>query len=339
MTNTVSETTIVQGSLGPEEMLRLYRSMCLIAMVDNRINQEVRAGRLNAATYPVRGLEGSCAAIGLNLRPDDQIVSTYRNLGDALAKGSSLDALVAEIYGRLSGASKGKGGAMHLQDQSVGFVTSTGIVGSGIPIAVGLGVAAQLDHSDRVVVTTFGDGATSIGAFHESMNMASLWKLPVVFVCQNNQWGEHTPIAEYAASTDLAGRAAAYAMASTRVDGFDPVATAAEVRTAVERARRGEGPTFIEVVTYRLTGHSGVSDYSYVPKDELAKAMERDPVPTFRRRLAEEGVAQDSEIEKIDEQIAADVEAAFSRAVEEPFPPPSERFTDVFADQKAVQGL
>jgi TPP-dependent pyruvate/acetoin dehydrogenase alpha subunit len=343
VTHTLSETGSAQNSLPrslpPADMLRLYRSMRLIAAVDQRINQEVRAGRLNAATYPVRGLEGSCAAIGLNLRPVDQLVSTYRNLGDALAKGSSLDALVAEIYGRLTGASKGKGGAMHLQDQSVGFVTSTGIVGSGIPIAVGLGVAAQLDRSDRVVVTTFGDGATSIGAFHESMNMASLWKLPVIFVCQNNQWGEHTPIAEYAASTDLAGRAGAYAMASARVDGFDPVATALEVRAAVERARQGAGPTFLEVATYRLTGHSGVSDYSYVPEEALARAMERDPVPTFRRRLAEEGLAQDAELEEIDSRIAADVDAAFSKAQEEPFPPPSERFTDVFADEKVVQGL
>ncbi|CAI7980705.1 Dehydrogenase E1 component [Frankia sp. Hr75.2] len=339
MTNTLSETGFAQSSLSPADMLRLYRSMRLIAAVDQRINQEVRAGRLNAATYPVRGLEGSCAAIGLNLRPVDQLVSTYRNLGDALAKGSSLDALVAEIYGRLTGASKGKGGAMHLQDQSVGFVTSTGIVGSGIPIAVGLGVAAQLDRSDRVVVTTFGDGATSIGAFHESMNMASLWKLPVIFVCQNNQWGEHTPIAEYAASTDLAGRAAAYSMASVRADGFDPVATAVEVRAAVERARQGDGPTFLEVVTYRLTGHSGVSDYSYVPKEALARAMERDPVPTFRRRLIEENAAQNAELEAIDSQIAADVDAAFSKALEAPFPPPSERFTDVFADERVVRGL
>ncbi|XVQ07572.1 thiamine pyrophosphate-dependent dehydrogenase E1 component subunit alpha [Spirillospora sp. CA-255316] len=320
-------------------MLGLYRSMRLIATVDQRINQEVRAGRLNAATYPVRGLEGSCAAIGSALRPLDQLVSTYRNLGDALAKGSSLDALVAEIYGRLVGASKGKGGAMHLQDQAVGFITSTGIVGSGIPIAVGLGVAAQLDGGDRAVVATFGDGATSIGAFHESMNMASLWKLPVVFVCQNNQWGEHTPIAEYAASTDLAGRASAYAMASARVDGFDPVATAIEVRAAVERARRGEGPTFIEVMTYRLTGHSGVSDYSYVPKEELARAMERDPVPAFRRRLVERSEAQEAELDEIDRRIGAEVDAAFAKAVQEPFPPASERFTDVFADEKVVKGL
>jgi TPP-dependent pyruvate/acetoin dehydrogenase alpha subunit len=339
VSNTLSETSSTLSTLPRDELIRLYRSMRLIATVDQRINQEVKSGRLNAATYPVRGLEGACAAIGLMLRPDDQLVSTYRNLGDALAKGSSLDALAAEIFGRLTGASKGKGGAMHLQDQSVGFVTSTGIVGSGIPIAVGLGVAAELDGADRVVVTTFGDGATSIGAFHESMNMASLWKLPVVFVCQNNQWGEHTPIAEYAASTDLAGRAAAYGMAASRVDGFDPVATALEVREAVQRAREGGGPTFLEVVTYRLTGHSGVSDYSYVPKDELARAKERDPVPTFRRRLVDESVMHDADLEAIDKEIVADVDASFSRAIEAPLPPPSERFTDVFADEKVVHGL
>lgn len=339
LTSPLSETPVSLNSLPHADLLRLYRSMRLIATVAERIAQEVRSGKLNAATYPVRGLEGSCAALGLVLRRDDQLVSTYRNLGDALAKGSSLDRLVAEMYGRLTGTSKGKGGAMHLQDQSVGFVMSTGIVGSGIPIAVGLGIAAQLDGSDRAVVTTFGDGATSIGAFHESMNLASLWKLPVVFMCQNNQWGEHTPIAEYAANTDLAGRAAAYAMASSRVDGFDPVATAIAVRAAVDRAREGGGPTFLEVVTYRLTGHSGAADYSYVPKDELARAMDRDPVPTFRRRLVDEGAAAEAELDTIDREIGDDVDAAVSKAVDAPLPPPSERFTDVFADEKVVVGL
>jgi acetoin:2,6-dichlorophenolindophenol oxidoreductase subunit alpha len=339
VTNTLSGTGAGLDSLPRADLIQMYRSMRLITVVGERIGQEVRSGRLNAATYPVRGLEGACAAVGLGLRRDDQIVSTYRNLGDALAKGSSLEDLVAEIFGRHAGVSKGKGGAMHLQDQSVGFITSTGIVGSGIPIAVGLGVAAQLDGSDRVVVTTFGDGATSIGAFHESMNMAALWKLPVIFVCQNNQWGEHTPIAEYAANTDLAGRASSYGMASARVDGFDPVSTAHAVRAAVERAREGGGPTFLEVMTYRLTGHSGASDYSYVPKEELAAALERDPAPSFRRRLAEEGVVPEAELAGIDAEIAAQVEAAFSRAIELPLPDPSERFTDVFADVKVVQSL
>lgn len=339
MTITLSEGGSVLSSLSQPELLRLYRSMRLIQTVDLRINQEVRAGRIKGATYPVRGLEASCAAVGLFLRSDDQLVSTYRNFGDTLAKGSSLDGVVAEIYGRYTGVSKGKGGAMHLQDQAAGFITSTGIVGSGIPIAVGLGLAAQLDGGDRVVATTFGDGATSIGAFHESMNMAALWKLPVLFVCQNNQWGEHTPIAEYAANTDLAGRAASYGMASSRVDGFDPVATALKVREAVQRARAGDGPTFLEVMTYRLTGHSGLSDYGYVPKDELARAMERDPVPTFRRRLIEEGAAGDDEIDVIDAEVAAAVDAALGKAIEAPFPPASEQFTDVFADDKVVQGL
>jgi len=340
VTSTLSEGGLAPlTSLSKSELLRLYRSMRLILTVDRRINQEVTAGRIKGATYPVRGLEGSCAAVGLGLRPDDQLVSTYRNLGDTLAKGSSLEGVVAEIYGRLTGVSKGKGGAMHLQDQSVGFITSTGIVGSGIPIAVGLGLASQLDGSDRVVATTFGDGATSIGAFHESMNMAALWKLPVLFVCQNNQWGEHTPIAGYAANTDLTGRAASYGMAAVRVDGFDPVATGLEVRKAVERARAGEGPTFLEVMTYRLTGHAGVADYSYVPKDELAAAMERDPVPTFRQRLVDEGAATVEEIDALDAEVAADVDAAFSKAEAAPFPPAAEQFTDVFADDKVVQDL
>src|SRR3712207_4072717 len=180
--------------------------MKLITLVDGKIGDEARAGRLKAATYPVRGLEGVCAAMGVAVRRDDHLVSTYRNVGDTLAKGSDLERIIAEIYGRANGVSKGKGGAMHLHDTSAGFITSTGIVGSGVPIAVGLGLAAQLDGGDRAVVTTFGDGATSIGAFHEAMNMAGLWKLPVVFICQNNQWGEHTPLRSEEHTSELQSR-------------------------------------------------------------------------------------------------------------------------------------
>ncbi len=320
------------------EKLAMYRTMALITATSDRASAEVKSGSLQSAFYPVRGLEGVCAALSIAVNREDQLVSTYRSLGDALAKGADLRRVIAEIYGRSDGVCGGKGGPMHLHDTSVGFMTSTGIVGSGIPIAVGLGIAAQLDGAARAVVTTFGDGATSIGAFHEGMNMAGLWKLPVVFLCQNNQWGEHTPIAEYAASTDLAGRAKGYAMASVKVDGFNPIATAEVLREALERARSGGGPTFVEAMTYRLTGHSGSSDYSYMPAEELAAALERDPVPNFRRALVESRQASEADLAGIDAEVAAQVDDAFAFAQASPPTAADLRYQHVFADRAALAG-
>src|SRR5712672_1771259 len=264
------------------ELSAMYLTMKTTTLVDERISDEVRTGELNATFYPVRGLEAVCAALGAALRPTDYLVSTYRNLGDAVAKGIPLRSIIAEAYGRITGTSKGKGGPMHLHHVDTGFMMTTGIVGSGVPVAAGLALAAQLDGGDRVTAVTFGDGATSIGAFHEAMNLAALWDLPLLFLCQNNQWGEHTSIAAYAGSIDLRGRAESYGMAAVRVDGFDPLTTLSVLRDAVATARSGNGPVFVEAVTYRLTGHTGTADYSYVPAEELEAALARDPAPTFR---------------------------------------------------------
>ncbi len=310
---------------------RIYELMLTTQLADDTAREEAKAGRLQAAFYPVRGLEAVCAALGEVLRPDDQLVSTYRNLGDALAKGMPLPLIMAELYGRATGVSKGKGGAMHLHHTPTGFMTTTGIVGSGLPIAVGLGLGAQLDASDRVVVTTFGDGATSIGAAHEAMNLAALWKLPVLFLCQNNQWGEHTPIAEYAGSTDLANRAAAYGMTAHRVDGFDLFATLQCLRGAVEDIRAGHGPVFVEAMTYRLTGHTGTADFSYVPADELAAAMQRDPAPNFRSWLLQNAGWSEDDVRAVEQRTEQAVRDAFTAAQESPLPGPEELYTDVFA--------
>lgn len=319
------------SALGRPDVESMYRTMRLITATGERAAGEVKAGRLKSAFYPVRGLEGVCAALGVAVRPDDLLVSTYRNLGDALAKGSSLRRIMAEIYGRAGGTSKGKGGPMHLHDQEAGYLTSTGVVGAGIPIAAGVALAVQLRDERRAVVTTFGDGATSIGAFHEAMNLAGLWKLPLVLLCQNNGWGEHTPLEEYAARTDLASRAEAYGMTTVQVDGFDPVGTALVLRDAVARARLGKGPTFVEAVTYRLTGHSGSSDYSYMPKDRLAAALERDPAPTFRRQMLASGDWSEDDLARIDTDVASEVDDAFEFAETSPQPSGDERYRDVFA--------
>jgi TPP-dependent pyruvate/acetoin dehydrogenase alpha subunit len=342
MEQTLTETPPESG-LGerpdPEALARMYRLMLVTTLADQKSAVEAKAGRLQAAFYPVRGMEAVCAALGEVLRPEDRLVSTYRNLGDALAKGVPLRAIMAELYGRSEGTSRGKGGPMHLQDTSLGFAATTGIVGSGLPIAVGLAMAAQLDGNGAATVVTFGDGATSIGTYHEAMNFAALWKLPLVFLCQNNQWGEHTPIAAYAPATNLAERAAAYTVATERVDGFDAMATRAALARAVERARRDEGPTFVECVTYRLTGHTGTADYSYVPKEDLAAALERDPAPTFRRWLLGSELMGEERLLSVEKEAQDYVDDAFAHAEAAPFPDADELYTDVFADATWVRSL
>lgn len=320
-------------------LTRMYTLMLTTAFADQKSVAESKAGRLQAAFYPVRGMEAVCAALGEVLVPQDRLVSTYRNLGDALAKGASLRSIMAELYGRRAGLSRGKGGPMHLQDPAIGFTATTGIVGSGLPIAVGLAMAAQLDDNGSATVVTFGDGATSIGAFHEAMNFAGLWQLPLVFVCQNNQWGEHTPIANYAANTDLASRARAYSIAAQTVDGFDPMASLDALSGAVAKARAGEGPTFLEFRHYRLTGHTGTADFSYVPKDELKAAMLRDPAPSFRTWLLHEGHLDDAQLIEIEDHARKVVEDAFDYAAGCELPAASDVYTDVFADDSWVRSL
>lgn len=310
--------------------------MATITLAEAETVGAVKAGRLNAAVYPVRGLEGVCASLGDLLEPTDYLVSTYRNLGDALAKGVDLSRVVAESYGRTIGTSKGKGGPMHLVDVRSGLMATSGIVGGGVPIAVGLALAAQLDDEGQVCATTFGDGATSIGAFHEAMNLAAVWKLPIVFVCQNNGWGEHTALAEYAGNTDLAERAAAYGMRAEAVDGFEVSDTWQALKAAVDHARSGAGPAFVEARTYRLGPHSAASDRGYMPKDEFAAAMERDPTPALRRKLLETGVATEAELAEIDARVRTYVEESMAKAVAAPEQTDDELFVDVFADPTAL---
>ncbi|MBD0859802.1 thiamine pyrophosphate-dependent dehydrogenase E1 component subunit alpha [Gordonia sp. zg691] len=336
---TTTDATATADIPDNQALSRMYTLMLTTALADQKSVVEAKAGRLQAAFYPVRGMEAVCAALGEVLTPRDRIVSTYRNLGDALAKGASLRSIMAELYGRRAGLSRGKGGPMHLQDPAIGFTATTGIVGSGLPIAVGLAMASQLDDDGTATVTTFGDGATSIGAFHEAMNFAGLWQLPLVFVCQNNQWGEHTPIASYAANTDLASRAAAYSIPAEVVDGFDPMAALSALRRATDRARAGEGPTFLEFQHYRLTGHTGTADFSYVPADELKAAMLRDPAPTFRTWLLENGHMDESVVEQIERRARQTVDDAFDYAAGCEFPAASDIYTDVFADDTWVRSL
>ena len=243
------------ASFTPDVLLSIYRKARLINLVDERFRGLLRSGRLAAVYYSPRGQEILAGAMGVHLSASDYLVTTYRGIHDQLAKGIPLRPLFAEYYAKATGACKGKGGPMHITHPESGVMVTTGIVGSGLPIANGLGWASQIKQDGRVTVVTFGDGASNIGAFHEALNMASLWKLPVIFLCQNNLYGESSKYEKCTAVDHISERAASYKMVGVTVDGNDPEAMWRASGEAVARARAGDGPTLLEAKTFRFMGH------------------------------------------------------------------------------------
>lgn len=317
----------------PATKLQIYGLMSLIKQNDEHARRAIRTGRLVMNYYSPRGQECIPAAVSVSLDPEDYICTIYRGLHDMVAKGVPLKPLWAEFAGRVDGTCKGKGGPMHITHPASGCMVTTGIVGSSMPIANGLAWSAKLSGSKRVTVAYFGDGASNIGAFHESLNLASIWKLPVIFVCQNNQYSEHTPIEKCTAIDEIARRADSYSMPGVRVNGNDPVEVYAAAREAIDRARAGEGPTLIEAVTFRFFGHNMGDDDSYMPKDKKQAALERDPFPLYRRRIIDEGVATEAELEAIDQAHERDVREALEFALASPPPEIAELHRDVYAQE------
>jgi acetoin:2,6-dichlorophenolindophenol oxidoreductase subunit alpha len=317
---------------GVDVLLGMYEVQAKIAAVDEQFRQRIARGQVSLVYYSPRGQECISAALGARLRVDDYLVTTYRGLHDQIAKGIPLPELVAEYLGRSSGTCGGKGGPMHVTHAASGVMVTTGIVAGGLPIANGLAVAAVLDDSDRVTVVCFGDGATNNGAFHEAVNLAAVWDLPVIFLCQNNQYGEHTPIGRSMRVPTVAQRAGAYGIASARVDGNDPVAMWHEIGAAVERAREGGGPTLIDALTYRFYGHILGEDLAYQPAAEREAAIAADPVPAYRARLITEYGIADSVLREIDRDVAVEVDDAFTVALASPEPDISSLYTDVVAE-------
>jgi pyruvate dehydrogenase E1 component alpha subunit len=269
--------------------------------------------------------------MGVSLREDDQLVTTYRGLHDLIGKGVPLEEIYGEMMGRTVGASRGKGGTMHIAKPDKGVMLSTGIVGAGPPVAVGLAMAAKRRDLDRVTVVSFGDGATNTGSFHEAANMASLWDLPIVFVCQNNQYAEMTPTTDTMKLEHVADRAAGYGMPGVRVDGNDPLAVKSALDEALQRGRRGDGPTFIECVTFRFRGHYFGDRMPYIPKDQMAAAMAADPVPRFRAHLADAGICGEDELNRIDADALETVETALTTVMSADPPSVEELDRDVYA--------
>jgi TPP-dependent pyruvate/acetoin dehydrogenase alpha subunit len=324
-------------SAGPDRdtLLEIYRRTVLINRSDERFRSLLTQGKLAIVYYPVRGQEVLSAAMMTALNQDDYLVTTYRGVHDQLAKGIPSKLLWAEFTGRVTGTCKGKGGPMHITHPETGVMVTTGVVGSGLPIANGLAISSQNNGDGRVTVVSFGDGASNIGAFHEAMNMAQLWKLPVIFLCQNNKYGEHTAFAAHTDSESIVSRAAAYGMRGVQCDGNDAVDMYNTAKEAVARARAGEGPTLIEAMTFRMLGHLFGADFSYVPKEMTAAGIANDPVPRFRQQLLAMQVSE-ATLAEIEAAIDKEIEEAVEFAMESPFPDVSELRIDVVAQEIAA---
>jgi pyruvate dehydrogenase E1 component alpha subunit len=322
------------GSLviAPETLIDIYRRATLIRLADEKFQKMISSGQLQILYYSPRGQEILAAALMAAINENDYLVTTYRGIHDQLAKGIPLALLWAEFAGKAAGTCKGKGGPMHITHPQSGVMVTTGIVGAGLPIANGLALASQLEGDGKITVVCFGDGATNIGAFHEAMNLAQIWTLPVVFVCQNNLYGEHTPQAMSTGAKELIDRALGYGMKGVQVNGNDAFAMHAAALEAAERARAGAGPTFIEAKTFRFLGHLLGDDSHYIPAEEMAAAKAADPLPAYRRELIARGVSE-SVLRAIDAEIAAQVEDAARFALDSPYPDPGEICFDVLESE------
>lgn len=318
-----------------QTLLDIYRRATLIHRADEKFRSMIKSGQLQITYYSPRGQEVLSAAMMAALRPDDYLVTTYRGLHDQLAKGLPVDLLFAEFSGKASGTCKGKGGPMHITHPETGVMVTTGIVGSGLPIATGLGLSSQIKKDGRVTVCCFGDGASNIGAFHEALNMAAVWKLPVIFLCQNNLYAEHTRYELGTAAKQIVDRAIGYDMRGVQVNGNDPAAMYGAAREAVQYARDGHGPTLLEAKTFRFMGHLLGDDSHYIPKDEMAAAVARDPLPALRTRLLEAQVSE-ADLAGIDTDITDRVAAAAQAALDAPYPELDEIERDVFAKEIAA---
>ncbi|WP_295812542.1 thiamine pyrophosphate-dependent dehydrogenase E1 component subunit alpha [uncultured Nitratireductor sp.] len=304
-----------------EKLRDALRKMYLIRQFEEGAEESYMRGLIHGTMHLSIGQEASAVGICLGLSDEDQITSTHRGHGHCIAKGADVSRMFAEFFGKTTGYCRGRGGSMHIADVSTGNLGANGIVGGGLPIAVGAALTAKKMKTDNVVVCFFGDGANNEGAFHEALNMAAIWKLPVVFVCENNGYGMSTSVARATAVPNIADRASAYAMPGVIVDGNVVSDVAEAMHEATERARNGEGPTLIECKTYRYRGHSKSDRNRYRTKEEIEEWMtERDPIEAFEAELVEFGVIDTAGIEEIRESVRKEIEAGIEFAKESPMP-------------------
>ena len=322
------------SDLNRDSLLWMYETMVTIRRFEEQSRREADAGKLRGMHSSI-GQEAVPTGICAHLRDDDYVLGTHRSHHHCIAKGVDLNEMMAELLGKATGTNKGKGGTMHIADINKGMLGANGVVGSNIPVATGVALSAKVRGSDQVSVVFFGDGASSQGSLHESMNIASIWKLPVLFVCENNRYAESTPFEYAVAGGSIANRAAGYDMPGVLVDGQSALDMFEVGKEAVARARAGEGPTLIEAQTYRYQGHFGADDpLGYRTQEEEDYYEARDCINSLRAHITDGGYATEAEIGTIEERAVAAVATATAFADESPFPDPSELTTDVYVSYR-----
>jgi TPP-dependent pyruvate/acetoin dehydrogenase alpha subunit len=317
-----------------EKLLDMYRMMVRIRVFEEKLAEDFAAGKIPGFVHLSAGQEANPTGVCANLRRDDIITSNHRGHGHVLAKGGndySLAPMMAEIYGKKTGVNKGKAGSQHLSDLEIGVLVAEGIQGTALTLAVGAALTAKMKGTDQVAVGFIGDGTLNTGRFHEGMNMASAWKLPMICYCENNVYAESTNIYDSTNLTNITDRAAAFNVPGVAVDGNDVLAVYETVAEAVARARRGEGPTFIEGKTCRQRGHFEGDTHLYREQKDKDECKKRDPIPRFEKKLIEMGVFTKADAEKIHKEVVAEVNEAEKFALDSPFPDAKEVLTDVYA--------
>lgn len=315
-----------------DELVRLYRMMFLIRRFEEKAAEMYARGKITGFTHLYIGEEAVATGAISSLHERDYVISTYRDHGHCLAKGADPNVVMAELFGRITGINKGKGGSMHLFDNKLRFLGGYAIVAGGLPIAVGVGMALQYKDEDCVVTTFFGDGATNAGAFHESLNAASAWKLPIVFICENNFFAIGTSLDRVSPSKELYKRIKAYNIPSERVDGMDVLAVREATERAIERAREGEGPSFIEAVTYRFRGHSMSDPDDYRTKREEKIWKERDPIIKLAKQLRDKAIISPDELKELQDEVNAKVDESIKFADESSWPELEELMKDIYVE-------
>jgi len=313
-----------------EKLVEMYRTMVRIRAFEERAAKEFAMGHIPGHAHLYMGEEAVAVGACSNLRKDDYVVSTHRGHGHLIAKGGKTDRMMAELFGKSTGYCKGKGGTMHIADTDIGILGANGIVGAGITIAAGAALSAQKRKTDQVTVCFFGDGASNTSRFHEGLNLAACLNLPVVYVLENNGYAISVPIGYACKITNIGDRAAAYGIPGLTIDGNDVLAVQEAIGEAVDRARKGGGPTLIECKTYRFGGHFTGDPQNYRTKEEVAEWLKKDPIPAFRAKLIKMGVLTDADAEDIQQEIDAEIAGAVEFANESPLPAPEETLKDVY---------
>lgn len=327
----------LKAQLAEGELLKMYRNMVLIREFEERTAEMYTRGKITGFCHLYIGEEAVAVGAISALKQDDYVVSSYRDHGHCLMKGTGPSEVMAELFGRATGICKGKGGSMHLCDLDRGFLGGYAIVAGGIPIAVGVGHAIKYRSEDKVVACFFGDGATNAGAFYESLNMAKIWSIPVIFICENNFYGIATYVDRASAAKDLYKKADSYGIPSEQVNGMDVMAVREATRKAALAVRQGKGPYFIEAVTYRFRGHSMSDPADYRPRREEKLWQERDPIPHFAKRLVAEGIVDSERLRLIKEEVVNEVEEAVQFADASPWPESIELMKDIYSEKEGEE--